>query len=224
VVAHSEYIARHLETNGIEASVVPLFVEARRPAEQPDGPARILFSGRLTPAKGVGTLLKAAAAVDARFDICGDGWWAPTARRLARRTGVEERVTFHGWVGSEALASAYESAAVVVVPSHWPEPVGLVGLEAMAHGRPVVASATGGIPEWLADRETGLLVRPGDANALADALRRLLADPPARRRMGAAGAARVAREFSEQRYVEAIEQAYLQALGRSRGLGMALTA
>jgi glycosyltransferase involved in cell wall biosynthesis len=216
VVAHSAYLARHLRANGVDQPVhVPLFVAGRTPTPAPD-PPRVLFAGRITAVKGVGTLIKAAAAVDAEFVICGDGWWEPKARRLAEKHGVADRVMFHGWLGGDGLAAAYDSAAIVVVPSHWPEPFGLVGLEAMAHGRPVVASATGGIPEWLADGETGLLVRPGDPRALADALQTLIRDPQARERMGASGAERVAREFSEEHYIPAIEGAYQAARRRWR--------
>jgi glycosyltransferase involved in cell wall biosynthesis len=109
------------------------------------------------------------------------------------------------------LDRAYERAQIVVVPSHWPEPFGLVGIEAMARGRPVVATATGGIPEWLADGETGILVEPGDAGALTRALAGLRGDPGRCARMGERGVAHVAEHFTAERYVEAISRAYSMA-------------
>ncbi len=213
VVAHSTFVARHLTVNGVrKPSVVPLFsTVAPGPAGGPAG-RRVLFSGRVVAAKGVGTLLRAAAEAGAQVDVCGDGWWAPKARRLAASLGIESLVRFRGWLGRDELSNAYQEAAIVTVPSHWPEPFGLVGLEAMVHRRPVVASATGGIPEWLEDGETGLLVPPGDAHALATALTTLLDDPGLCERMGERGAARAARLFSQERYVAAIGGAYDDAI------------
>ena len=82
----------------------------------------------------------------------------------------------------------------------------------MAHGRPVIGTATGGIPEWLADGETGLLVPPGDAAALAAAIEALLEDPRRAAVLGARGAERVAADFTQQRYLEAIGEAYRSAI------------
>jgi glycosyltransferase involved in cell wall biosynthesis len=108
------------------------------------------------------------------------------------------------------------------MPSLWPEPFGLVGIEALAAGRPVVASATGGVGDWLADGVNGLLVRPGDAPALAGALNELLDDPARQRAMGAAGSEMVAARFTPEQHVAALLDAYRRARaewesGRSAG-------
>jgi glycosyltransferase involved in cell wall biosynthesis len=208
-VAHSRFVADHLALNGIEEAVVaPLFpYPPPTPSAAPkDGP--VVFSGRVTKAKGVETFLRAVAALDMEAEVCGDGWFLPRAKRLAEQLGIADRVTFHGWMAPDELSRAYERAQIVVVPSHWPEPFGLVGIEALARARPVVATATGGIPEWLTDGETGLLVEPGDAGALAQALDSLRADPGRRARMGERGVAHVAQHFTAERYVEAIARAY----------------
>jgi glycosyltransferase involved in cell wall biosynthesis len=197
VVAHSAFIERHLHVNGVtRTALVPLFVHPLpEPTPLPSHP-RILFSGRVVEAKGVETLLRAAARLDVPLDIAGDGWWLPRARRLAARLGLSGRVAFLGWLNEDELARANDRAAVVALPSHWPEPFGLVGLEALAHGRPVVASRTGGMPEWLEHGEVGLLVPPGDEAALARALAGLLADPARAAALGARGAALVRSSFS----------------------------
>jgi glycosyltransferase involved in cell wall biosynthesis len=132
-------------------------------------------------------------------------------RRLARRTGVEGRVSFKGWLSSDQLAEEFANASVVVVPSLWPEPFGLVGIEALAAGRPVVASATGGIGDWLDDGISGLCVKPGDVHELAGALNELLADPERQRTMGMAGRQAVNTRFSPERHVAAILDAYRRA-------------
>ena len=103
--------------------------------------------------------------------------------------------------------AAWAHCAVGVVPSIWPEPLSLAAVEAMACGRPVVASATGGLPEVVIDGETGLLVPAGDVGALRDALRALLSDPVLRRRLGEA-ARRRARLFTASAITARIEQVY----------------
>jgi D-inositol-3-phosphate glycosyltransferase len=89
----------------------------------------------------------------------------------------------------------------------WPEPFGLVGIEALALGRPVVASTTGGISDWLTD-EVGIGVRAGDPDELAGALHALLSDPDRRRELGAAGRRLVAERFSPERHVQRLLEAY----------------
>jgi glycosyltransferase involved in cell wall biosynthesis len=209
VVGHSRYVVDQLRLNDIErTSFVPLFLSPQPEPSPITSDGRVLYSGRVTAAKGVGTLLEAVAELDAELQVCGDGWWAPAARKLAGRLGIGDRVELSGWMAPDKLARAYREATVVAVPSHWPEPFGLVGLEAMSHGRPVVGSSAGGIPEWLADRESGLLVPAGDKRALAAALAELLGDRGRCEAMGAAGSERVRREFSERGYLEAVTAAY----------------
>jgi len=98
--------------------------------------------------------------------------------------------------------------SLACLPSLWPEPFGLIGIEALAAGRPVIASATGGVIDWLTDRVNGLLVRPGDAPALAKALDELLGDPARQQAMGAAGREMVADRFSPERHIAALLDAY----------------
>jgi glycosyltransferase involved in cell wall biosynthesis len=218
VVAHSAFIERHLHSNGVtRTALVPLLLHPLpEPTPLPSRP-RILFSGRVVEAKGVETLLRAAARLDVPLDIAGEGWWLPRARRLAARLGLSGRIAFLGWLDGDELAKAYDRAGVVALPSHWPEPFGLVGLEALAHGRPVVASRTGGIPEWLAHGEVGLLVPPGDEAALARALAELLGDAPRAAAFGARGSALVRSSFSAERYVPALEGVYRRALRAHAG-------
>jgi glycosyltransferase involved in cell wall biosynthesis len=213
VVAHSAFIERHLHGNGVtRTALVPLFLHPMpEPTPLPSRP-RILFSGRVVEAKGLETLLRAAARLDVPLDIAGDGWWLPRARGLAADLGLSGRVAFLGWLDGDELANANDRAGVVALPSHWPEPFGLVGLEALAHGRPVVASRTGGISEWLEHGKVGLLVPPGDEAALARALAELLGDPRRAAALGARGSAFVRSSFSAERYLLAVEGVYRRAL------------
>jgi glycosyltransferase involved in cell wall biosynthesis len=172
---------------------------------------RVLFAGRIVAPKGVGVLIRAARDVDGEFVICGDGRALGSMRALARRLGVEERIRFTGWLGAGELAQELADASVVAVPSVWPEPFGLVGIEGFAAGRPAVATATGGIRDWLEDGVSGLCVPPADARKLAQALNELLADPDRQRTMGAAGRSTVATRFSPERHLEALLGAYADA-------------
>ncbi len=216
LVVASEYVRRQALASGYDAGRVrtlPYFTQPPVPPSAPARPDTVLFSGRLVREKGLHVLLAALARVPPpwRLLVAGDGMDRPRAARIANRLGVAERVTFLGWLDRAAVARCHEEAAVVAVPSLWPEPFGIVGLEAMAHARPVVAFNVGGVPEWLADGETGWLVPPSDVAALADRIAALLADPVRAAAMGAAGRARVEREFSSPAHLVRLLAIYREA-------------
>ena len=209
-ISYSSAVDRHLAINGLpRRRIVPYFpTVVPRTGSGHERRRRVVFAGRIVTSKGVRTLVEAAREVDAEFLICGDGWQLEAMRRLARRRGLEDRVRFKGWLDPDGLAQEFAEASIVVVPSLWPEPFGIVGIEAFAAGRPVIATDTGGIGDWLQDGVSGLLVAPGDAAALAAALGELLDDPQRQRIMGAAGKATVAAKFSLEHHLAAISEAY----------------
>jgi glycosyltransferase involved in cell wall biosynthesis len=212
-VSYSSSVDRHLAANGItRRMVVPYFpTMAPKPAAEDDGGPRVVFAGRIVRTKGVDVLIRAAREVDAEFVVCGDGRQLGDMRSLAAELGVAERVSFRGWLDADDLANELASATIVVVPSLWPEPFGLVGIEAQAAGRPAVASSTGGIVDWLEDGVSGLCVPPGDPARLAHALNELLADPQRRRAMGEAGRQSVATRFSSETHLQALLEGYRTA-------------
>jgi glycosyltransferase involved in cell wall biosynthesis len=215
-IAYSSAIEAHLRDNGIAAVTrVPLHIDIpSQPAARPDGD-RVLFVGRLVPAKGVDVLLRAARRFDAAIDICGTGRHEQHLRRLSARLGLTDRVAFHGWVDEGALVARYERAALAVIPSIWPEPWGMVGTEALAQGVPVVGSDTGGIPDWLG-RAGGVLVAPGDPRALGRAIAALLDDPERRATLARAGRAWVREHLTAEEHVKALSCAYEAAQARSQ--------
>ena len=170
-------------------------------------PARLVL-----PDKGIDFLLTALGQLDRPFRcvVAGSGPAEAALRAKARAEGLADRVRFAGWLGAGELAALFERARAVVVPSVWDEPFGIVGLEAMSHGRPVAAFDVGGIREWLADGETGALCAPRDTVALAHILDRWLADPECADRLGRAGRARLERDFAAEPHLAAVER----ALGR----------
>ncbi|HEX4467725.1 MAG TPA: glycosyltransferase family 4 protein [Solirubrobacteraceae bacterium] len=212
-ISYSTAVDRHLEINGVpRRHIVPYFPTMdARPGERHERRRRVVFAGRIVASKGVGTLLEAARSLDAEFVVCGDGRELPAMRRRAGRLGVEERVRFTGWLGPAELAAQFGDASVIVVPSLWPEPFGLVGIEGFAAGRPAVASDTGGIRDWLEHGVSGLVVPAGNGAALAGALEELLGDPVRQHEMGEAGRRSLAGRFTAERHLEMLLGAYAGA-------------
>jgi len=220
----SRYMQRELIQVGIapeRAALVPYFTQSATqvaPESAPD-PATLEFLARgeqplvFTPArltlpdKGVDYLITALGQLREPFRcvLAGSGPAEAWLREKVRAEGLSERVHFAGWQGASAMEWLYRRAAVVAFPSIWDEPFGLVGIEAMAHGKPVVAFEVGGVPDWLDAGQTGFLAPRRDATAFAAALDRLLAEPELAARFGRAGREKVLREYSPQRHVEALE-------------------
>lgn len=212
-ISYSSAVDRHLSVNEVARRAVIPYFPTMAPAVG-SGHAerrRVVFAGRVVAPKGVDVLIRAARAVQAEFVICGDGWRLEEMRGLARELGVQEHVRFAGWLDAGELARELAEASVVVMPSVWPEPFGLVGIEAFAACRPVIASRTGGIGDWLKDGVNGLSFKPGDARELARSLNDLLADPVRQEAMGAAGREMVRTRFSAERHVAVLMDAYRSA-------------
>jgi len=212
-ISYSSAVDRHLAVNRISSrALVPYFpTMPARSGSGHEGRRRVVFAGRIVRPKGVAVLIRAAREVDGEFVLCGDGRELGRMRELAGRLGVADRVHFTGWLGGGDLAQQLADASVVVMPSLWPEPFGLVGIEGFACGRPAVASATGGVGDWLQDGVGGLSVPPADPGRLAGALSEMLSDTARQRSMGEAGRRLVAERFSADRHVERLLEAYTAA-------------
>jgi glycogen(starch) synthase len=152
---------------------------ASRPSERGEEGPMLLFAGRLEYEKGLQTVFDALPLLrvpGARLVVAGDGTYRGELARRVGDQGLDDRVTFVGFVDEGRLRDLYAAADVAVVPSLY-EPFGLVALEAMAAGAPLVVADTGGLREIVVDGVTGLLFPPGDATALAHAVRRVLTEP-----------------------------------------------
>ncbi|PZR52180.1 glycosyltransferase family 1 protein [Xylanimonas oleitrophica] len=199
---------------------------------RPPGRLRLLTVGRLVERKGVGTVVEALALLrsarhrggplDVELAVAGGPpatglGTDPEVRRLralADRLGVADRVRFLGAVGHDDVPPLLHAADVVVC-APWYEPFGIVPLEAAACGRPVVGSAVGGLLDTVVDGETGLLVRPRDAAALARAVQRL-ADPGLRARLGAGARTRAERLYGWPTVAARTADVYADLLRASR--------
>jgi glycosyltransferase involved in cell wall biosynthesis len=215
VLTVSEYLREQMIRNGYDAQRIhtlhppaPAITPWTPLSEQP----RFIFMGRVTPQKGVDWFLQSAAQAKTDFaiDIVGDGNAMAAVKKLA---GASSRsITFHGWLDHGRIGTLLNNCRAVVVPSLWPEPAGLVALEAMAHGRPVIAAAHGGLPELVGEQGSGLLIPPGDVAALAEALDQLASDHPAAIRMGQSGQQRIAQHFTRARHLEKLMGFYRKAI------------
>ena len=198
VIAASAALAEQAtELGAREVRVIPTGVDVPRHVADPANPPEVLYAGRLSLEKGVRELVEASAGMN--LVVAGDG---------PLRDEVPGAL---GFVPHDELLGLYARASVVACPSHR-EGFGVVCAEAMAHGRPVVAGAVGGLLDLVVDGQTGLLVPPRDAAALRVALERLLADAPLRRRLGAAGRDRARRLLSWDAVTDATLAAYREAL------------
>lgn len=171
---------------------------ARYTAAPHDGES-LLFTGRMAAVKGVPVLLQAMAELkpkypNLRLTLIGDGPERVGIDALARQLDLHTCVTFLGYRSQAEVAEALAEADIFTLPS-FAEGVPVVLMEALASGVPVVTTQIAGVPELVENGETGLLVPPGDPDALAAAIATLLDDPGRRRAMGAKGAAKVAADF-----------------------------
>lgn len=177
----------------------------------------ILFVGTLIQHKGHGVLLKAVPKIlknipNAKLVFVGDGGMKEELERICKRLNVEKHVKFAGFVGDISKKPLYYRAAdVFVLPSTGPELFGIVNLEAMACGIPIVASKIGGIPDIVKDGENGLLVPPRNSKVLADAIIYLLENEDIREKMGKNGREKV-EDYSWEMIAEETEKVYLSLM------------
>jgi glycosyltransferase involved in cell wall biosynthesis len=224
ILANSHAVAEHLPFSG-KVNVVHNGVDPHRfqpvenenrmrarfgiPADRPV----VGMAGRLRPWKGVDRLIRAAAVIGSRnpgaqFLVVGgsafevrDGY-AESLPHLAAQLNIADKVFFTGQL--EDVRPALAAMDVFVHPGD-PEPFGLVNVEAMAMGKPVVAFAHGALPEIVLDQITGILVPPGDLDALVSAVLALLSSPEKAAQMGKAGRARVEAHFTARKMTDAID-------------------
>lgn len=227
VTAISSYTAAKLQAAvpGVEPVLIPFsatvegFGTPSSPAlpRAAGEPFEVLFVGRLVERKGVQVLLRAAARLlperEVRVRIVGDGPMRPVLQAQAQELGLGRVVQFEGFVPNDELARRFRECDVFVLPAVVDakgdtEGLGVVLIEALRYGRPVIASSAGGIVDIVHDGETGLLVAPGDDAALAGAIARVMDDPAAATDLARAGRAHVERTFSWDVIVDDLASLY----------------
>jgi len=210
----SRYMQNRLILNGLDrrqVSILPYFIDVDNSPES-DPMDEVLFVGRLVPEKGLAELLAAMSCWPRELTliVAGDGPFRKEYQERAKRLGLSDRVIFLGAMSNDQLRHYYERCLVVVVPSIWGEPFGIVGLEAMAYAKPVVAFDVGGVREWLVDGETGFLVPRKDLPALSEQISRLHVDRVLARQLGEAGRRRACNRFSRDLHVRTLERIFAE--------------
>ncbi|HUR26870.1 MAG TPA: glycosyltransferase family 4 protein, partial [Planctomycetota bacterium] len=225
LVVASRYMKAELVAAGDAEShvaVIPYFTRANTSAIAPQALSKdterflsaasetpmIFTPARLAlPDKGLDVLLEGLSRTKAplRAVIAGDGPARAWLETKAAAEGLGSRVHFAGWQSAGQIETLYRRSRAVVFPSTWKEPFGLVGLEAMAHAKPVVAFDVGGVGEWLEHERTGSLLARGDVGALAASIDALCKDAALAARFGNAGRERAARDFTEASHVASVE-------------------
>jgi glycosyltransferase involved in cell wall biosynthesis len=221
VLVASRHMRREYEQHGAaRVQLLPLPMTGgipNTPAPAPRVPqGRILFVGRLMDVKGACHLVRAIPRAaqslgrNLTLTIAGEGAEQAKVQKLAARLNVN--VSFSGWLDAQQKLELIRESDLLAVPSLWPEPFGLVGIEAGSLGVPAAGYAVGGIPDWLVPGESGELA-PGDPptiNGLADAMVRALADPVHYNQLRQ-GAWAIARQFTLDRHIEGLEQVLVAA-------------
>lgn len=190
------------------------------PSPVPTDPPVLLALGRLSAQKGFDLALDALELLRGRFPtvrlvVAGDGPARADLERQAARLGLVDRVDFSGWVPPSRVPEAIADSTALLVPSRGGEGFGLVALQAAQVGRPVVAARSGGLPEVVAEGETGLLFRPDDATDLARAVAALLEDSALARRLGRAASAWARERFASERYLDDYDRLYRELVGEA---------
>ena len=238
--AEEEQLINLYEADPTKISIIPPGVDlnrfqpidkktAKRRVGIPCGDANILFAGRIEPLKGVDTMLRAMALLQQRCPaavenccmaiVGGDPWADDLDDEMARLQqlrndlDIHDLVVFLGAKDQEILPNYYAAAEMVVMPSHY-ESFGMVALEAMAMGTPVIASEVGGLAHLVQDGQTGFHVPSRDPEALADRIFTLLSNPHCREYLGN-NAREYAKKYSWTNIVERMMQEYEQVLART---------
>ncbi len=216
-VSPSNHLARWMERSLGVADVlhIPNFAVAPRdgtvrPVEHPE---TLVFAGRLSREKGVDVLLRSMPAVvsrhpEVRLIVAGDGPERSELERLGSELGLDHTVRFAGPLAPEAMERLYAGAGLVVLPTLWMENCPVSVLEAFAHGRAVVATRIGGLPELIADGRTGILFERGNHRELSAGLIDLLSDPGRIETMGRNAEISWARSFTPELHGERLRGAY----------------
>ena len=230
VVTCSEWMRRALDADGIRTRVIHLPAPPPSPgfARAPSADPLLVFVGRLSREKGVALLVDAfararAGAPGARLRIVGDGPQRPELEAQVAARGLAAHVTFTGWQDPAGVERELSAAWAAVVPSLWAEPLGLVAVEPLIRGVPVIAAAHGGLLDTVEPGAGGLLFAPGDEAALAAGLLAVLTGAAFPDREPDAGAvARARRRYAPRTHVELLEGAFDDARAGARA-GLSLS-
>lgn len=172
------------------------------------------YAGGLIKEKGVHVLLRALSLLpeDIKLLIAGEGIFKEDLVKLSEKLGIDDRVYFMGKLSRKEMRDFYDKINILVVPSLWPEVFGIVGLEAMASGKPVIGSNIGGIPDWIDDGANGFLVPPNSPESIAEGVNVLYNTDGLMQEFGFSGRKRFIDKFSPEIHKREIIDLYRNIL------------
>lgn len=216
LIAPSKYMASLLEKEKYGVPINQVYNGITLPASHPiKKKNELLYVGRLEHVKGVDVLVQAMTKVvatlpSAHLTVVGDGKVRQELEEYVDIHNLKKNVTFKGWVENAKVARYYRDTSVFVIPSIWPENLPTVCIEALATGRPVIGSRTGGIPELVNDNKTGRIVDPGGPDKLADAIVSTLKQNDLQK--WSTQAAKSMKRFDIKTFIKNIEQVYKEVI------------
>ncbi|MBD3379947.1 MAG: glycosyltransferase [Candidatus Omnitrophica bacterium] len=218
IIAASGHMKQVLADNGLEEeriSVIPYFTDLSGVETRSGCSGPLLFAGRLAEGKGLDVLLEVLSLIegDVSLDVVGDG---PEKREFSERSremGLSGRVRCHGWSDHFLMGSFYDRCSLLVLPSVWPEPFGICGIEAAVRGKPAVAFDVGGVSDWLIDGETGFLIEPYNRKKMAEKIFLLLSDPGLRKAMGERAREKALEKYAPSKHIERLMGVFREVVG-----------
>jgi glycosyltransferase involved in cell wall biosynthesis len=215
LIAISQYVKDQMVRNGFDAGLIHTLrnpAPGPRPHQPPprEGVPHLLFLSRLSVQKGLSWLIRCLPRLERPFflDIAGEGPQRAEMEARVIELGLGEQVKFHGWINEEAIDELASKARAVVFPAVWHEPAGLVTFDASSRGRAVIASRSGGIPEFALEGRNALIVEPQDDAGLILAIQRLIDDWELARELGETGFTLATTQFSLPLHIAELDRIY----------------
>ncbi|MEZ4774548.1 MAG: glycosyltransferase family 4 protein [Bacteroidia bacterium] len=225
IVVMSRYMKDECIKAGIaeeKVGIIPYFTLYRDRMAPTDysGPKRLLFMGRFISHKGIHLMLQALRPLleqypDLYLDMVGDGEYYPKLQQeieQLKTAKVAERVVFHGWQNRRQVEAFLTNCYAVIFPSIYPEAFGIVGIEAMMYGKPVVGFDTGGVNSWLNDGVTGFCVPTGDTAAMQNSVQKLIDSPELHREFALAARQTAVEKFVPEIHIRQLSSVYQSAI------------
>lgn len=207
----------------IKNKIIRIYNGVPTPQVSPDilnfSTPKILCIGRMVKEKGFDIMLEAFRTIlqkhpQARLILAGDGPVKKELETLATEYGIFDNVSFLGWVSPERVPTLINRSTIVVVPSRWEEPFGLVAIEAALLQRPVIASKVGGLKEIVQDNSTGLFFNKENSNELAQKVSFLLSNPEVAKKFGITGQKYAQEHFLMDKYIDRYHELYTDLCGK----------
>lgn len=223
ILVMSNYMLNEAKLAGIpeqKLKLIPYFVESLSESTEIESDIqelRILYSGRFAPHKGVHLLIEAVAPLLSFFphlylDLVGDGYFYNKINLLVKQYDIEDKVKFHGWQDTNSIKNLYKKASIITFPSIYPEAFGIVGIEAMAYGKPVVGFKVGGVTDWLENGVNGFAVKSQDVIEFRNKLECLVNNNELRYTMGQNGKKIALNKFSANNILPELVEVYKSSL------------